>query len=192
MSKQLKQVINLSKRTGDRVIVFDNSAPEDSFMLMTLDQYEELLGSSVELETKKETDSIKVETKSDLSESREAPVNKSSLEDREAPASKNSFEDDKEAPFVKSSFEEEIAKRDAQIIKDRESQGVRTDFEPIQSSEIRKSNISDGPLKETLRNLLTEKKIVDKIDSIEKNNANLNGNKLNNWRIPPEVKEDSE
>ncbi|MFA5643937.1 MAG: hypothetical protein WC928_00205 [Patescibacteria group bacterium] len=46
MSKQLKQVINLSKKTNDRIIVFDNSEPEDSFVLMTLDQYEELLGSN--------------------------------------------------------------------------------------------------------------------------------------------------
>ena len=56
MSKQLKQVINLSKKTGDRVIVFDNSAPEDSFVLMTLDQYESLIGEKEEpkIEEKKE------------------------------------------------------------------------------------------------------------------------------------------
>lgn len=46
MSKQLKQVINLSKKTGDRIIVFDNSEPEDSFVVMTLEQYEKLLNSS--------------------------------------------------------------------------------------------------------------------------------------------------
>jgi hypothetical protein len=45
MSKQLKQVINLSKKTGDRIIVFDNSEPEDSFVVMTLEQYEKLLNS---------------------------------------------------------------------------------------------------------------------------------------------------
>ena len=43
MSKQLKQVINLSKRTGDRIIVFDNSEPDNSFVVMTLDQYESLI-----------------------------------------------------------------------------------------------------------------------------------------------------
>ena len=46
MSKQLKQVINLSKKTGDRIIVFDNSEPEDSFVVMTLEQYEKLLNLS--------------------------------------------------------------------------------------------------------------------------------------------------
>lgn len=45
MSKQLKQVINLSKRTGDRIIVFDNSEPDNSFVVMTLDQYENLIDS---------------------------------------------------------------------------------------------------------------------------------------------------
>lgn len=43
MSKQLKQVINLSKKTGDKIIVFDNSEPEDSFVVMPLNQYEELI-----------------------------------------------------------------------------------------------------------------------------------------------------
>lgn len=43
MSKQLKQVINLSKKTGDRIIVFDNSEPDDSFVVMTLNQYENLI-----------------------------------------------------------------------------------------------------------------------------------------------------
>lgn len=43
MSKQLKQVISLSKKTGDRIIVFDNSEPDNSFALMSLSQYEELL-----------------------------------------------------------------------------------------------------------------------------------------------------
>lgn len=47
MSKQLKQVINLSKKTGDRIIVFDNSEPEDSFVVMTLDQYERLLNGNL-------------------------------------------------------------------------------------------------------------------------------------------------
>lgn len=46
MSKQLKQVINLSKKTGDRIIVFDNSEPDNSFVVMTLEQYEGLVGDN--------------------------------------------------------------------------------------------------------------------------------------------------
>ena len=53
MSKQLKQVINLSKKTGDRIIVFDNSEPDDSFVVMTLDQYEKLLNLSDKVLTDK-------------------------------------------------------------------------------------------------------------------------------------------
>ena len=59
MSKQLKQVIKLSQQTGDRVIVFDNSAPEESFVLMTLDQYQDLINSdSNSLTDKKIVDNI--------------------------------------------------------------------------------------------------------------------------------------
>ena len=53
MSKQLKQVIKLSQQTGDKVIVFDNSAPEESFVLMTLDQYQALISSKSDSLTEK-------------------------------------------------------------------------------------------------------------------------------------------
>ncbi|HNV12747.1 MAG TPA: hypothetical protein PK686_01400 [bacterium] len=61
MSKQLKQVINLSKKTGDRIIVFDNSEPEDSFVLMSLDQYESLVNNEKKegLTERKNIDNIK-------------------------------------------------------------------------------------------------------------------------------------
>lgn len=63
MSKQLKQVINLSKKTGDRIIVFDNSEPDDSFVLMSLNQYEGLIKESKNqiLTDKKIIDNIKEE-----------------------------------------------------------------------------------------------------------------------------------
>lgn len=53
MSKQLKQVINLSKKTGDRIIVFDNSDPDDSFVVLPLDQYESLVDKSSKVLTEK-------------------------------------------------------------------------------------------------------------------------------------------
>lgn len=58
MSKQLKQVIGLSKKTGDRIIVFDNSEPDNSFVVMTLDQYEDLMGVDDSLTEKKIIDKI--------------------------------------------------------------------------------------------------------------------------------------
>jgi len=189
MSKQLKQVINLSKKTGDRIIVFDNSAPEDSFVLMTLDQYEGLLGEKLETkEIEKPQEELKKteEKKEVLAKIDEKPMSVVKEVEREVKFIPE------EPDEIKNSFDEEIAKRDAQIIKDKKSQESSSVFGAEQFDNSKKGNIIDGPLKETLRNLLTEKKIVDKIDSIEKNNANLNGNRPNNWRIPPEVKEDSE
>lgn len=61
MSKQLKQVLALSKKTGDRLIVFDNSQPEDSFVVMGLEQYEELINKNKKesLTEEKNIDNIK-------------------------------------------------------------------------------------------------------------------------------------
>lgn len=96
MSKQLKQVINLSKKTGDRIIVFDNSEPDNSFVVMTLEQYEKLV-------------------------------------------------------------EKDIKKED--------------------------------------NKLLTEKKIVDRMEDVKNNNQNNSANhnfKNNNWQIPPQIKQEAE
>lgn len=37
--EQLKKILKLIKRTGDRVVIFDASFPEDSFVVMDLDRY---------------------------------------------------------------------------------------------------------------------------------------------------------
>ncbi len=37
--EQLKKILNLIKRTGDRVIVFDASSPEESYVVMDFDRY---------------------------------------------------------------------------------------------------------------------------------------------------------
>jgi PHD/YefM family antitoxin component YafN of YafNO toxin-antitoxin module len=62
MSKQLKQVISLSKKTGDRIIVFDNSEPENSFVLMGLEQYEALVDDKEVLTPAKKIDRIEGES----------------------------------------------------------------------------------------------------------------------------------
>ncbi len=38
-SEQLKKILNLVKKTGDRVIIFDASAPDDSYVIMGFDNY---------------------------------------------------------------------------------------------------------------------------------------------------------
>jgi hypothetical protein len=37
--EQLKKILNLIKKTGDRVIIFDSSAPDDSYVIMDFDVY---------------------------------------------------------------------------------------------------------------------------------------------------------
>ncbi|MDO8592600.1 MAG: hypothetical protein Q7R92_02385 [bacterium] len=47
MQDQLQKAINLAKKTGDRLIVFDSSKPDNIFMILALKDYENLvLGKS--------------------------------------------------------------------------------------------------------------------------------------------------
>jgi hypothetical protein len=43
MSKQLEKALKLAKRTGDRLIVFDGPESEEAFVVMNLEQYEDLI-----------------------------------------------------------------------------------------------------------------------------------------------------
>ena len=40
--EQLKKILNLIKRTGDRVVVFDGNEPDNSYVIMGFDNYEAL------------------------------------------------------------------------------------------------------------------------------------------------------
>ncbi len=40
--EQLKKILNLIKKTGDRVIVFDASTPDDSYVIMDINRYSEM------------------------------------------------------------------------------------------------------------------------------------------------------
>jgi len=46
--EQLKKILNLIKKTGDRVVIFDASAPDDSYVVMGLDSYVQVAGTPVE------------------------------------------------------------------------------------------------------------------------------------------------
>ncbi|MFA4942737.1 MAG: hypothetical protein WC564_03825 [Patescibacteria group bacterium] len=46
MSNKLQQVMRLARKTGDRIVVFDNSEPDESFVVMPLQEYEDFLGLS--------------------------------------------------------------------------------------------------------------------------------------------------
>lgn len=43
LSNELKNIIKLSKKTGDRIIVFDSQEPENTFVLMGISAYEKLI-----------------------------------------------------------------------------------------------------------------------------------------------------
>ncbi len=43
MQEQLQKAINLIQKTGDRIIVFDKAKPEETFVLMSLPEYEKLV-----------------------------------------------------------------------------------------------------------------------------------------------------
>jgi hypothetical protein len=43
MSDQLQRAINLARKTGDKIIIFDSRYPQNSFVLLPLDDYEESL-----------------------------------------------------------------------------------------------------------------------------------------------------
>ncbi|NTU98729.1 hypothetical protein HGA64_01845 [Candidatus Falkowbacteria bacterium] len=49
MSIQLEKALSLCKKTGDRIIVFDSPRSENPFVLMNLDDYEELLSDKNEV-----------------------------------------------------------------------------------------------------------------------------------------------
>jgi|GEM_PF-366915 len=40
---QLKKILNLIKKTGDRVIVYDPSAPDDSYVILDFDRYSKMI-----------------------------------------------------------------------------------------------------------------------------------------------------
>lgn len=46
MSNKLQKVMRLARKTGDRIVVFDNSEPDNSFVVMPLEEYEDILGIS--------------------------------------------------------------------------------------------------------------------------------------------------
>lgn len=42
MNEQLKKAIRLSKKTGDRLMVYDMSNPDDTYIVMDIDNYEKM------------------------------------------------------------------------------------------------------------------------------------------------------
>lgn len=53
--EQLKKILNLIKKTGDRVVIFDPSSPESSYVVMDIDRYAEMVlgGERLSIEPEK-------------------------------------------------------------------------------------------------------------------------------------------
>lgn len=49
--EQLKKILNLIKKTGDRVVLFDGANPDDTYVLMNLDSYADLSGGEKQDQT---------------------------------------------------------------------------------------------------------------------------------------------
>ena len=43
MHNQLQKIINLIKKTGDRIIIFDNANADNSYVIMDYNEYEKLI-----------------------------------------------------------------------------------------------------------------------------------------------------
>ncbi|MCD4694121.1 hypothetical protein K8R62_02060 [bacterium] len=56
MSKEIKKVISLAKKTGDRIVVFDPEEGGENFVIMSLEEYENLLDQSGKLNIKESID----------------------------------------------------------------------------------------------------------------------------------------
>lgn len=49
--EQLKKILNLIKKTGDRVVLFDGANPDNTYVLMNLDSYSDLSGGTKQNQT---------------------------------------------------------------------------------------------------------------------------------------------
>lgn len=56
MQEELKKILELSKKTGDKVIVYNETSPENSFVVMSIDAYEKMVQNNSK---SKETESAK-------------------------------------------------------------------------------------------------------------------------------------
>lgn len=43
MNSQLERIIKLIKKTGDRMVVYDSQKPDDTYVVMSIDEYEKIV-----------------------------------------------------------------------------------------------------------------------------------------------------
>jgi len=57
--EQLKKILNLIKRTGDRVVIFDASHSDESYVIMDFDRYSHMVLTEEPIELKQKEESFK-------------------------------------------------------------------------------------------------------------------------------------
>jgi len=71
-SEQLKKILQLIKQTGDRVIIYDGSSPDDSYVVMDVNHYLKTVDLNLDKNTEKvdniEEKKEKVEKEPDLTD----------------------------------------------------------------------------------------------------------------------------
>lgn len=122
-SPELKKILELAKRTGDKVVIFDSNKPEDSYVVSTIDTY-------LEKEDSKEK---KTENKENKKNKEEEKKNKSSDNEEEEKSAENTEENEKEESLT----EEDLTDRINQEISMWKNQNKTQDLS--EEDEVKKS-----------------------------------------------------
>ncbi len=73
--EQLKKILNLIKKTGDRVVVFDAASPEESYVIMDFDRYSSMTLTEESIMAKQEEAPLKNEISQENSSLRDKTEN---------------------------------------------------------------------------------------------------------------------
>ena len=92
MQNQLQQAINLAKKTGDRLIVFDSAQADEAYVVLTLRDYENLVLGKSEVRSLTE-DELLDKINRDIAIWKSKQDFNGSLGDLENPQTENSPED---------------------------------------------------------------------------------------------------
>jgi len=59
MQNQLQRVINLARKTGDRIVVFDSENPENAYAVINLEEYERIVSKTEEAKSQTEDELLR-------------------------------------------------------------------------------------------------------------------------------------
>ena len=100
MQNQLQKAINLAKKTGDRLIVYDMSQKNEAFVVMSLDEYEKMATGRSEIKSLTE-DELLDKINRDIAVWKNEQFSKEELEEKDKVSENNGYN------FVYPEFEKE-------------------------------------------------------------------------------------